>query len=98
MGRMSWGHAEKATTKSISARSTTWLPGGEIGSAHASVPSGAQGMFMKRLSGDGVAGAVSPRGQGGVEVVAAVVMVALDPEQPIAGKVAGGHEGVVGAP
>ena len=31
MGRMSWGQAENAITRSSSARRTTWLPGVEIG-------------------------------------------------------------------
>src|SRR5256712_1842975 len=61
MGRISCGQAEKAITRSISAPSTPELPGVATGSPQARVPSAVQGIFMNRLSGDGVAGTVMPR-------------------------------------
>src|SRR5205085_5832767 len=61
IGRMSCGQAENAMTRSISARNRTYPPGSGLGGgAKASMPSGAHGIFMNRLSGLGTSGGVKP--------------------------------------
>src|SRR4029453_1077791 len=60
MGRMSWGQAENATRQSISARRRAEAPRVHTASAQLSAPADVQGMFMKRLSGEGVAGIATP--------------------------------------
>jgi hypothetical protein len=61
IGRMSCGQADMATMQSSSARRVTESPGVVVGGSKESLPSAVQGMFMKRLSGLGHSGGVSPR-------------------------------------
>ena len=90
MGRMSWGQAENAITRSSSARRPTWLPGVEIGSAQDSRAVRRPGNVHEEVEGRRRRGNRDAElRQRGVQIVAAVVVMALDAEQRVALRVAG---------
>src|SRR5207302_190769 len=60
IGRRSWGHAEKAMIRSILARRAMYWPAAQTGGWNDTYRPPATGMFMKRLSGEGISGGTSP--------------------------------------
>jgi len=57
---MSIGQAESTAMAAISARKTTLSPGAETVGRISILPSAATGMFIHRLKGAGIAGALAP--------------------------------------
>ena len=60
IGTISCGHVDITTTTSWWARRQTKSPGLDNGGQKSVLPSSVNGMFIQRLSGDGVSGAVKP--------------------------------------